>query len=111
MSCDDCGKLRNTMRRLRPVADAHGYELWTREGPGHAQVLAIPSAASHGTPEAFVALFAQQGLGPVKPPAPGRPPRRGQIPRRSTRNPEAGHISYILDGPPPVELIFINKLL
>lgn len=114
MSCDDCFKKnrlqQRTYERLKDAATAHGYELWTREGQLRLHVLAIPVAASYGTPEALVDTFADLRKGLPRPPRRGRNPNNPRDGVRENRRPDAGQRSFQLDGAPPIELVFIDRL-
>lgn len=95
------------MDSLQDAASAHGYELWTREGVG-LEVLAIPTAASHGTPQALADTFSELSKG--LPRHPGRkPPKKARLtPKHGPRSPEVGSYSFLLDTHPPIELVFLN---
>lgn len=116
MSCEDCDKksrvLRLTMERLQNAASAHGYELWCRIEPLRLEVLAVPTATQHGTPEQLIDAFKELGQTGL----PGHPNSirarmRDHSSVRRERRPEAGHTSFVIDSVPPFELVFIDKLL
>lgn len=121
MSCDDCRKKgalrRDIADRLRAVAQAHGYTLWTRaEGELEIEMLAIPSGPSHGTPQALMEACVGIHRGAPRPPVDPRrvrpqKPRPNPSMHRAARSNDDGMTTYRLNGTaPPVLLTFIDKL-
>lgn len=93
---------------LQTAALANGYTLWVSANAGtEIEFLAVPSGASHATPEALMAAFSAVRWGLPRPPR--RRPSNGD--RRVPRNGDDGMTTYRLDGSaPPVLLTFIDKL-
>lgn len=95
------------MERLETAAISHGYELWSRVGIAHLEVLALPTTLTPGTPEALIDSFKELGQGLPLPPSRARLARlRDQKSVRLSKRNEAGQVSYFIDGAPPFELVF-----
>lgn len=100
--------LQATVARLSAAAMAHGFELWHQAA---GVVLAVPSAASHGSADDLINVLDGFGRGPPEGARSKRRQRDKLTARRRTRNAEAGHVSYLIDTDPPIEVVFIEKLM
>jgi hypothetical protein len=116
MSCEECDKkgaaFRSVTMRLEDAAAAHGFELWFKNTPPRVVVLAVPAGPSHGKPEALFETFKEMGH-PGLPQHPGHRAKRlrqDHSVSQAARAP-AGQTSFLIDSVPPIELVFIDKLL
>lgn len=119
MSCADCTREKNERHYMMNIMDdaamAHGFELWQRQDGSRLTVLAVPTAASHGSVDDLVDhvhRLAERRL--IDQPALRRSPRRpveAVPPIHRVRNEEAGHRSFRVNSSPPFELVFIDKLM
>lgn len=113
MPCKSCEEtmFQHATERLTNAATAHGFELWFKRPGPVVEVLAVPSAASHGSAEDLMDSFKSQGQV-------GLPSHPGAVRARARtkavlldRIQEVGHTRYRILSSPPIEVVFIDKLM